>query len=134
MILTPGGASEEESTDGDSQEECQEDKVTGISEDTKMSWSHVEEREETGSVLETTGESSVSRKEETNLPTETWIQEKQMLTLQDTLMWHGRIRSNPSNHMLPNTIESGVSMKKETEWKLDSELQSNNLSASLIKM
>jgi len=30
VTLTPGGASEEESTDGDSQEECQEDKVTGI--------------------------------------------------------------------------------------------------------
>jgi hypothetical protein len=37
VIHTPGGASEEESTDGDSQEECQEDKVTGISEDTGMS-------------------------------------------------------------------------------------------------
>ena len=37
VILTPGGASEEESTDGDSQEECQEDKDTGISEDTEMS-------------------------------------------------------------------------------------------------
>jgi len=36
-ILTPGGASEEESTDGDSQEECQEDKATGILEDTEMS-------------------------------------------------------------------------------------------------
>lgn len=36
VILTPGGASEEESTDGDSQEECQEDKDTGTLEDTEM--------------------------------------------------------------------------------------------------
>jgi len=57
-----------------------------------------------------------------------------VLMLLDTLMLHGRTKSNPSNPMPLNTIESGVSMRKETEWKLVSESPNNNLSASFIIM
>jgi hypothetical protein len=65
----PGGAIDLESTDGDTAEECQELKVTGISEDTLIS-----ERNsalETGELLKNTGGNSVSRREETSLLTET---------------------------------------------------------------
>lgn len=64
-----GGVTDSLSTDGDSAEECQEPKVTGISEDTLIL-----ERSsalETGKLLKLTGENSVSKKEETSLLTET---------------------------------------------------------------
>lgn len=64
-----GGVIDLESTDGDSVEECLELKVTGTSEDILIL-----ERNgdlETGELLKSTGENSVSKKEETSLLTET---------------------------------------------------------------
>lgn len=71
VIHTPGGASEEESTDGDSLEDFQDNRATGTSEDTRTSVINVEVNTETGNVLELTGGSSVSKKEETSLLIET---------------------------------------------------------------
>lgn len=68
QVHKPGGATDLESIDGDSAEECLELKVTGISEDILTS-----ERNtvlETGELPKNTGENSVSKKEETSLLTE----------------------------------------------------------------
>lgn len=64
-----GGAIDLESTDGDSVEECLELKVTGTSEDTLILERNGEL--ETGKLLKSTGDNSVSKKEETSLLTET---------------------------------------------------------------
>jgi len=66
--LKHGGVTDSLSTDGDSAEECQEHKVTGISEDTLI----LERLSalETGKLLKNIGENSVSKKEETSLLTE----------------------------------------------------------------
>ena len=50
--------------------------------------------------------------------------------LQDTLMSHGRTRSNQSNHLLPNTTENGVFSKKEIDLKSDTDSPSSNPSVS----
>jgi hypothetical protein len=63
--LKPGGATDLESIDGDSAEECQELKVIGISEDILTLERNMEL--ETGELLKNTGENLVLKKEEISL-------------------------------------------------------------------
>jgi len=112
-----GGAIDLESTDGDSAEECLELKVTGTSEDTLIL-----ERNgdlETGELLKSTGENSVSKKEEISLPTETWTNGNPENTCQDSKILHGppKLRWAKPN-MLTSTTWSGVSMRVETDTEL----------------
>jgi len=49
-------------------------------------------------------------------------------------MSHGRIRNNQSNLLLLNITDNGAAMKTEIDYKLDSDLPSNNPWTSYIKM
>jgi len=42
----------------------------------------------------------------------------------------GKTRNNPSNHLLPNTIENGVFSRKEIDLKLDLDSPNSNPSVS----
>lgn len=86
----PGGVIDLESTDGDTAGECQELKVTGISEDTLISERSLVQ--ETGELLKSTGENLVLKKEETSLLIETSMNGSLKSTSKDSKMSNGLLK------------------------------------------
>lgn len=124
-----GGVIDSESTDGDSAEECLELKVTGISEDTLIS-----ERNsvlETGKLLKLTGDNLVSKKEETSLLIETWMNGNLRCTSKDLQMSNGPLKLRwVKLNMLTNTTWNGVFTRVETDTEL-TDLPTFNLNVIL---